>query len=163
MKSVTVISAILALIGSGIVGGVFFAFSSFVMKALGRLPSSEGIAAMQSINVVVINPSFLGAFMGSALLSVAVVVLVLQNDSSAAAPFFIGGAMSYFLGTFLVTLFGNVPMNDKLAASSATNPAAIKYWDHYLDHWSMLNHIRTVAALAAVLMYTAGLLQIGGT
>ena len=163
MKSLTVVSAILALIGSGIVGGVFFAFSSFVMKALGRLPSSEGIAAMQSINVVVINPSFLGAFMGSALLSVAVVVLVLQNDSSAAAPFFIGGAMSYFLGTFLVTLFGNVPMNDKLAASSATDPAAIKYWDHYLDHWSMLNHIRTGAAVAAVLMYTVGLLQIGGT
>ncbi len=58
-----------AALGSALVGGVFFAFSSFVMKALGRVPSSEGIAAMQSINVVVINPSFMGAFMGTALLS----------------------------------------------------------------------------------------------
>ncbi len=48
------------------VGGIFFAFSSFVMRALAKMPDAEGIAAMQSINVVVINPSFLGAFVGSA-------------------------------------------------------------------------------------------------
>jgi len=44
-----------ALLGSALVGGIFFAFSSFVMKALARVPSAEGIAAMQSINVVVLN------------------------------------------------------------------------------------------------------------
>ena len=58
-----------ALLGSALVGGIFFAFSSFVMKALARVPSAEGIAAMQSINVVVLNPSFLGAFIGTAVLS----------------------------------------------------------------------------------------------
>ena len=62
-----------ALLGSALVGGVFFAFSSFVMKALSRLPAAEGIAAMQSINVVVLNPSFLGAFMGTAILSLGAV------------------------------------------------------------------------------------------
>ena len=56
MNSVTTVTAILALLGSGIVGGVFYAFSSFVMKALARVPSEEGIAAMQSTNVVVISP-----------------------------------------------------------------------------------------------------------
>jgi uncharacterized membrane protein len=53
-------------IGSGLIAGVFFAFSSFVMKALDRIPAAQGIAAMQSINVVVLNPLFLGVFLGAA-------------------------------------------------------------------------------------------------
>jgi uncharacterized membrane protein len=65
-----------ALLGSAVIGGVFFAFSSFVMKALARIPSSEGIAAMQSINVVVINPTFLSVFMGTTVLSLGVLGLV---------------------------------------------------------------------------------------
>ena len=81
MNSIVSLVGIIALLGSALVGGVFFAFSSFVMKALARVPSSQGIAAMQSINVVVINPSFLGAFLGTALLSVGVVVLVLTSRS----------------------------------------------------------------------------------
>jgi uncharacterized membrane protein len=52
-----------AALGCGLIAGVFFAFSAFVMKALGRLPPAEGIAAMQSINIAVINPVFLTAFL----------------------------------------------------------------------------------------------------
>lgn len=163
MNSVTTATAIAALIGSGIIGGVFFAFSSFVMKALARMPSAEGIAAMQSINVVVINPSFLGAFMGTALLSVAVVVLVLQIGSNESAMFFIAGAACYLAGTFFVTMFGNVPLNDQLAAVSATDPGAVELWSHYLGRWTMWNHVRTVAAMVAALFYTLGLLQNAAT
>jgi len=47
---------LLSALGSGLIAGAFFAFSTFVMGALGRLPAAHGIAAMQSINVVVINP-----------------------------------------------------------------------------------------------------------
>ena len=79
MNSFAPFVGVIALLGSALIGGVFFAFSSFVMKALARAPSSEGIAAMQSINVVVINPSFLSVFLGTALLSLGVVVLALLN------------------------------------------------------------------------------------
>jgi uncharacterized membrane protein len=44
-----------AALGSGLVAGIFFAFSNFVMKALARVSPAQGIAAMQSINVVVLN------------------------------------------------------------------------------------------------------------
>jgi uncharacterized membrane protein len=47
---------LVAALGCGLMAGVFFAFSAFVMKALARLPLAQGIAAMQSINVAVINP-----------------------------------------------------------------------------------------------------------
>jgi uncharacterized membrane protein len=161
MSSLIPIVGVTALLGSALVAGVFFAFSSFVMKALARLPSPEGIAAMQSINVVVINPSFLGAFMGTALLSVGIVVLMLAGPGQSSTIFFLGGAMFYFVGTFLVTIFGNVPLNDQLAAVSPSDPDAANLWMHYLDRWTMWNHVRTIAAISATFLFAVGLIQNG--
>jgi uncharacterized membrane protein len=155
MNAMTEYVVILTLLGSGIVSGVFFAFSSFVMKSLGRLPSSEGIAAMQSINVVVINPSFLGAFMGTALLSGA--VLVLTTDGGSSAPFFVSGALLYIVGTFLVTVFGNVPLNNRLAVVNAVDASSVPIWEDYLVRWTRLNTVRTTAAAAAAFLFAVGL------
>ena len=47
MSTLNTVLVVLALLGSAVIGGVFFAFSSFVMKALGRVPCGEGIADMQ--------------------------------------------------------------------------------------------------------------------
>jgi len=162
MSTLSTIAVFLALLGSAVIGGVFFAFSSFIMKALGRAPSAEGIAAMQSINVVVLNPSFLGAFIGTALISVLIAGLAVTGWATLSAPFFLGGALLYLVGTFLVTGLGNVPLNDQLAAVSATDPEAISLWRHYLDRWTLLNTIRTVAAVAAALMFALGLMQGAG-
>jgi uncharacterized membrane protein len=54
-------------LGCGLMAGVFFAFSAFVMKALSRLPAAQGIAAMQSINVAAITPLFMAALFGTAV------------------------------------------------------------------------------------------------
>jgi len=153
------IVAVAALLGSAVVGGIFFAFSSFVMKALAAVPSSEGIAAMQSINVVVMNASFLGLFMGTAVLSLGLGGLALANWSHPSALYFLVGTLFYLVGTFLVTALGNVPLNDQLAAVRATDPATAELWEHYLDRWVMWNHVRTVAAIIAALLITVGLLR----
>ena len=58
---------LLVCLGAGTIGGVFFGFSTFVMKALAQLSEAQGIAAMQRINVVVLNPLFLGVFVGTAV------------------------------------------------------------------------------------------------
>ena len=155
-------SAVVALLGSALIAGVFFAFSSFIMKALARVPSHEGIAAMQSINVVVLNRSFLGVFIGTTVISVLVAVLAIKSWGTSSAPYFLVGALLYVAGTFLVTGLGNVPLNDQLAAVSATDSEAVAVWDHYLDRWTLLNTIRTVAAGAAALMFTFGLMQGAG-
>lgn len=162
MNSLTIVAVTAALIGSALIGGVFFAFSSFVMKALARVPSTAGIAAMQSINVVVINPSFMGAFMGTALLSIGIIVLVLAVHDYPSTIFLLGGALLYFTGTFLVTMFGNVPLNERLAAVTAKDSAAVAMWEHYLNRWTLWNHVRTAAAVLASLLYSLGLMQTGG-
>lgn len=162
MNSATALIVLAALLGSALIAGVFFAFSSFVMRALARLPSPEGIAAMQSINVVVLNRSFLGTFIGTALISVLIAVLSVVTWGTPAAAWNLGGALLYFFGTFLVTAWGNVPLNERLEAVSAPEPAATGVWEYYLDRWTMFNTIRTIAAIAAVLMFTIGLMQSSG-
>jgi hypothetical protein len=77
---------ITTLLGSALVGGVFFAFSTFIMKALARVPSAEGIRAMQAINVVVINPAVMGVLIGTAILSAIIAVLTFVDGAGPLSP-----------------------------------------------------------------------------
>ncbi len=161
MNMLAMFIAASALLACALVAGVFFAFSSFVMRALARIPASHGIGAMQSINVVVINRGFLGVFFGGALLSLLAAGLAVPQWGSAAATCTLAGAALYLVGTFLVTVLGNVPLNDQLAAVPATDTRAAAVWARYLRRWTMWNHVRTVCALAAAAAYLAGLLLAG--
>ena len=140
-------------LGALLIAGVFFAFSSFVMSGLGRLPANQAVAAMNSINVTVITPLFMAAFLGTGL---AAAVLAATNFSSLPDPSSIkitAGALVYLIGSIGVTMVFNVPLNDALAAQG-TNGAAI--WADYLKSWSMWNHVRCLASLAAgALMFSA--------
>lgn len=149
--------AIAALLGSALVGGIFFAFSSFVMGALARLPATAGVAAMQSINVVVLNPWFLGVFLGTAALAPAAALAALATGEHTPAWYYAGAAACYLAGTFLVTAWGNVPLNRRLAQVDAATPAAGVLWTHYLRRWTRWNHLRTASALAAALLLSLGL------
>ena len=140
---------LLTCLGTALVGGVFFAFSSFVMKALGQLPGGAGVAAMQRINVVVINPVFLGAFMGTALLALACVVAAVMIRTEARAPWVFAAGLCYLFGTFGVTMVCNVPRNNRLATLEAMSPQADAYWPEYLRVWTRWNHVRTAAAVVA--------------
>jgi uncharacterized membrane protein len=136
-------------LGCGTIAGVFFAFSTFVMKALGRLPPEEGIAAMQSINVFAINSWFLVAFLGTAGLCVATILAgVVQWDEPFAIFLMLGGVI-YLGGCFAVTMVFNVPMNQALAALPPTAPDRAARWANYVSGWTMWNHVRTVASLLA--------------
>jgi uncharacterized membrane protein len=150
------IGAIAGTLGTGIIGGVFFAFSTFVMRALERMPAAQGIAAMQHINVTVLNPWFLGAFMGTALLCAALAVLAFMNWSSA-SPYVIAAAVFYVIGTFIATMVFNVPKNDALAALSADAASSATYWTEYLVRWTFWNHVRTICALAGTVMFAVAL------
>ena len=117
---------------------------------------------MQSINVVVINPSFMGAFFGTAVLSLFAGGIALASWGSPSASYFFSAALFYLVGTILVTILGNVPLNNQLAAVVATDPGTHEVWEHYLDRWVMWNHVRTAAAMIAALLYTLGLMRNAG-
>ena len=146
-----------AALGSGLVAGVFYAFSTFVMRALARLAPAQGIAAMQSINVVVLNPWFLGVFLGTAALAVAAMASVVVRWGSTSASWLLAGGILYFAGSFVVTIRGNVPMNEALARMDPQTAAGAEYWQRYLAGWTRWNHVRAAASLAASLSFILAL------
>ncbi|MEM7280079.1 MAG: anthrone oxygenase family protein [Pseudomonadota bacterium] len=154
MSTLVTVAIIAAILGSALIGGIFFAFSNFVMKALERVPSSEGVSVMQSINVTVLNPWFLGAFMGTAIVSLVLVVVAITGWELARSPYLLAGAVAYIAGTWFVTVLGNVPLNDKLAAVKPDTAEASQVWAHYLNRWTKLNTLRTGAAAIATVLFS---------
>lgn len=146
-----------AALGCGLIAGVFFAFSAFVMKAFARLPPGEGMAAMQSVNIAVLNPWFLTVFMGTAAACLAAIVSALLRWQEPGAAYLLAGGLLYVIGCFLVTVVFNVPRNEALAAAAPADPGSASLWAAYLTSWTAWNHVRTVASLAAAASFTIAL------
>jgi uncharacterized membrane protein len=142
-------ATLVAALGCALMAGLFFAFSVSVMRALGRIAPEAGMAAMQAINVAILNPVFLTVFMGTAVACAVVAAAgVLRWGEPGAAWRLAGGAL-YLAGTFLVTVVFNVPMNEALAGAAPDDPEARGLWERYLARWTAWNHVRAAAALAA--------------
>ena len=146
-----------AAIGSGLVAGIFFAFSSFVMAALGRILPEQGIAAMQSINVTVLNPGFLIAFLGTGAVCVALAAGSYVWWGEASGKLILAASLIYLTGCIGVTMVCNVPLNDALAAVRPNTPEAEAVWSNYLTLWTGWNHLRTVAPLLSAILFMAAL------
>ncbi len=145
------------LLGSGLMAGVFFAFSTFVMRALARLTPAQGVEAMQAINRTVINPWFLGVFFGTAVISLLLASAPAWAGRVPGAGFLVAGGVAYLLGTFLVTLAGNVPLNNALEGLAPSSAEAATLWAAYLVKWTAWNHVRTVAPLLATALFALAL------
>jgi len=143
-----------AALGCGLVAGVFFAFSAFIMKAFARLLSGEGMAAMQAVNVAVLNPLFLGVFVGTAAACAVAVVFALLRWNDPGSAWLLAGGLLYLIGCFLVTMAFNVPRNEALARAAPADPGAASQWASYLSSWTAWNHVRTIASLAAAASFT---------
>jgi len=150
-----------AALGCGLIGGAFFAFSSFVMGALGRLTPAEGIRAMQAINVVVINPVFLAAFLGTAAVCVVLAGISIRSWSEPGSALRLAACLLYLVGTIGVTFACNVPRNDALATLSPDATDAAAAWARYLADWTAWNHVRTLAAAAGSVLLIAAQLVAG--
>jgi uncharacterized membrane protein len=151
------ILTLMAVLGSGLIAGVFFAFSSFVMQSLSKLPASQSIAAMNAVNVVILNSLFILVFIGMTLLCVVLgAVWFFQRDQG--SSLLLIGSLLYLIGNILVTGMFNVPLNDSLAVITPEN-ATPEAWRQYLEPWMFWNHVRTITALLASLAFIVRLLQ----
>lgn len=147
-----------AALGCGLNGGVFFAFSSFVMKALTRLPPARGIAAMNSISVVAVTPVYMSALFGTGLLCALLGVHALLAWERPGQAYILMGSLLYVLGAIAVTMVFNVPQNNALAGLEASNENAA-LWTQYVDGWSVWNHVRTISSTGAGALLILGLLK----
>lgn len=153
MDKFILILTIVAALGSGLIAGMFYIFSTAIMKAFGRLPATEGIAAMNSINVAIINPMFLGVFMGTGAICAVLAISSILRWQLSGSGYLLAGAALYIIGCLFVTMIFNVPLNNALAAA----PADTDLWAKYLADWTFWNHVRTAASLASAALFTIAL------
>jgi uncharacterized membrane protein len=148
---------IVAAVAAGVVAGVFFAFSTFVMPALRRLPPDRGLVAMQSINrAAPASPLFMLALTGTGVVCLVLGVVALTRLDEPAAPWLLAGCGLY-LACVVITGVFHVPRNDALNLLDPAAPGSADAWRHYLTVWTAGNHVRSLASLAATASFVLAL------
>ena len=148
-RETVLIVAIFAAVGCGLMGGLLFAFSNFVMTALSHQPAESGIRTMQAINVYILNPLFIAVFLGTAVASVVLGVIAMLRLSRPGAAWLLAGSAAYLVGVLGVTMAFNVPLNNRLEGQDPRAADAAQYWLAYVAAWVRWNHVRTIASLLA--------------
>ena len=128
------------------------------MGALARLPAPQGIAAMQSINIVVINPVFLGVMFGTGAACIGLIFAAVLRWQTPGSAYLLAGGVVYLAGSILVTMFGNVPRNNALAALDPNAAEAAALWRNYVPAWTAWNHVRMAASVAASALFILALI-----
>jgi uncharacterized membrane protein len=144
-------------LGCALMAGVFFAFSTFVMKGLDQIPASESISAMNSINVWAVRSLFGAAFVVTPLICVITIIFALWKWQNPASIYIIVGGTIYVVFSLLVTIIFNIPLNDALAAVAANDPNNANLWRNFYDPWMFWNHVRTVGSLGAATAFIIAL------
>jgi uncharacterized membrane protein len=143
-------ATVLAVLGSGLIGGVFLGFAAFLLKAISRLPVPQGIAAMQSITTAIKNSLFLVLFFTTAALAVLLALAAPFNWSKSGSGYLLFGSLLFLSFPFGVTLLKNLPLNNRLATVKPESAEGASYWENFRVSWALWNHLRWVGALAAM-------------
>lgn len=133
-------------LGCAVLGGLYFAFSVFIMKALEQV-GPAGIVAMNSINVVILRSLFMPIFFTTTLASAVLAVVGFMELNQPRGVYLAAGGVIYVLGMFLVTVIFNVPLNNALAVGGEAN------WTRYLTSWTTWNHVRTLSCVVAAALF----------
>lgn len=142
----------IALVMTGVMAGIYFAFSVFIMKALAQLPAAEGARAMNRINDVIVRTLFLPLFLGSTVLAIALILWQLFEGQSVQSSLQVTAGFIYLVGMFGVTVACNVPLNNRLKQHEADEQALVEFWAEYLHRWIRLNHVRTFSCILSLVL-----------
>lgn len=145
-----------SLIAYATLGGVFLAFSDFIMRSLYLTSGSGGIEAMQVINREVFRWVFMTGFMGMALVSLGLGGYAAAFLKGPGTILLILAAVVYLVGVFGVTVGFNVPLNTALDGMDLTTEATRRFWSsRYVPDWTFWNSVRTVGCIASAALCLA--------
>jgi uncharacterized membrane protein len=150
------LTTVMVALGSGLMAGIFFAFSSFVMTGLSLLSPTAGAQAMRAINIAAINRSFMALLFGTAVLCMVLGGSAIFRIHDAGSRLQLCGCFAYLIGTLGLTALYHVPLNDELAALPLNSPRLPYLWSRYLHQWTLWNHIRMLSSLltSAAMVFT---------
>ena len=145
---------------SAMTGGVFSAFSEFIMAGLRRAEPAGGIEVMQHINRTVIKNPFVTGILCITIFSVLFAFYGASHFYGFARVNLILASIAFVIAVFFTTAFGNVPMNKKLDRFKYNSVEAKAYWSEYGRNWTRLNHIRSLGSIITAILYTITAIQL---
>jgi len=151
------IATIITAVASGVVAGIWFAFSTFVMQGLHKAGPTHGILTMQAINKTVLRAPSVIAMFGTAALCLWLGIWAVRSWGDSSAAYVLGGAVLYIVGTVLVTGGGNEPLNHKVEKIHVHAADAAHRWNDFYAKWLAWNHVRLVATVAATALFAVAL------
>jgi len=145
----SIVTALLwaAALSSGLIAGIYFAFSVFIMRAFGEIETSHAVAAMNAINETILRSLFMPLFFGSTIVSVILIIVALAHWGDTGSGLTLIAGAIYFVGMFVCTVVANVPLNNLLAGVNEDSANDEEGWLLYLKTWTLWNHLRTVSSL----------------
>ena len=161
MEHLIFVLALVCALGTALLAGNFFAFSTSIMRAVGGLSAERGIVAMQAVIAALKGPLFLAVFFGTALLCLVLVGLSAFTWGMPGSCMLLVGSLLYLFGPFAVTMMRNVPLNNRLTAASPDTDEAHALWRDIQPSWVLWNHVRTVTALLTCVSFILALTDIG--
>jgi len=148
LEMVMLVSVIL----DAMAGGIIFIFSNTILPSLATLDPEVAIKAMNTINVIIVNPLFVISFFGGLISGYPAYVMWKNPDefSKPARYYAIAATLTFFFGEFLVTVTQNVPRNDALLVVDPESDDGVNYWEvNFLQGWRAWNTARCVFSMIA--------------
>ena len=133
--------------------GFFFAWSVSVILGTKKVGDFTYLESMQSINREILNPAFFIVFFGS--LFMLAMSTYLQFNNKSMFGLVLASAIIYLIGTFGITAFGNVPLNNELEALSITKMSILElknFRTYYESSWNQYHNIRTISSIISFIL-----------
>jgi len=154
LNSIIVLSLFIAALSAGLMAGVYFAFSTFIMRAFDQLGAVQAADAMNTVNEVILRSWFMILFFGSTLLYAALAGYAVFAADLAGRWWLFAAGLIYVVGMFLCTALFNVPLNNRLAAAGVDDSTRAEAWKHYFVYWTRWNHLRAICSLITAAIST---------
>lgn len=151
-SSIITLLICLAAISAGLMAGVYFAFSGFIMRSFDELGAKQATNAMNTINGVILRSWFMVLFFGSTLLFATLSFIALFNAELPGRWLLFAIGLIYVLGMFVCTAMFNVPLNNRLADVPIDESGVSYNWAHYTQKWTRWNHLRGVCSLVSLVL-----------
>lgn len=137
----------LTILLTGLSAGLFYAWEVSVIPGTKQISDRSYLEAMQFINRAILNPAFYTIFLGSLICLFLSSYMQYRAGNNYSLLILLTATLCYLIGTFGVTVFGNVPLNESLDTVNLlnSNDEALKsIRTIYEKKWNYLHSIRTV-------------------
>ena len=145
MDTVSTISLYAALVTTGLMAGVYLAFSIAVLPGIARTDDSTFVASMRGMNAAILNPVFGLVFGGPLVFGIVAIATRLPDGEGVSST---AAALSLYVATLVITGVVNVPLNNRLDSTEPPDAARALFEQRWV-RWNVVRTLLCVASFAA--------------